>query len=537
MKKVEKQILILLAMAQLILTLDSTVMNVSISQLVIDLNTTISGIQSAITFYTLIMAAFMIPGAKIGDIIGRKKAFIIGLCIYGVGSAMTALAPNLAVLKLGWSVLEGFGAALIIPAMVSLIASNFEPGPKRIKAYGTVAAMAAVGAGIGPIVGGLLTTYASWRYAFAGEVIIVLYILFRRKIIVDAKLDKVRPKLDWLGVGLIASSMVVIVQGILMASTYGLFRAREDFVVNGQILLVAGQISPTVILVIIGLLIGAMFVLWEHHRENIKKYPLIHLRLFSNAIVRSGTGTIFAQYFVMGGVMYAFALFLQLQLQYDAIQTGITMLPLSLMILVLASRGSIMAAKFAPRRIVQSGFVMILLGTTLLGVRAGSATSGWVLVPALMLAGAGIGIIASQINNLVQSSVTTEDSAETSGLMATFQNLGMSFGTAMSGVIMIGALLVTSTNLINQSTALNTSQKEQLQSAYSSQAQIMSNAQVEAATANQSLEVSEAVVSINAEARQKSLSYTFILLAVIAAFGLISTINLPANKPGPKALG
>lgn len=196
-----------------------------------------------------------------------------------------------------------------------------------------------------------------------------------------------------------------------------------------------------------------------------------------------------------------------------------------------------MAAKFAPRRIVQSGFVMILLGTTLLGVRAGSATSGWVLVPALMLAGSGIGIIASQINNLVQSSVTTEDSAETSGLMATFQNLGMSFGTAMSGVIMIGALLVTSTNLINQSTALNTSQKEQLQSAYSSQAQIMSNAQIEAATANQSLEVSEAVVSINAEARQKSLSYTFILLAVIAAFGLISTINLPANKPGPKALG
>lgn len=537
MKKVEKQILILLAMAQLILTLDTTVMNVSITTLVKDLNTTVAGVQSAITFYTLVMAAFMIAGAKVGDIIGRKKAFIIGLCIYGTGSAITALAPNITVLKIGWSLLEGLGAALVIPAMISLIASNFEAGPKRVKAYGTVAALAAVGAGIGPIVGGFLTTYASWRYAFAGEVIVVVYILIRRGIILDSKLEKTKPKLDWLGVGLIAASMMLIVQGILYASSYGLVRARQDFMVNGKVVIESGNLSPTVWLIAIGLIVLALFVAWEKLREKNNKYPLIHLSLFKNSVVNSGNGSIFATQFLLGGTMYALALFLQMQIGYDALQTGVTMLPLSLMILVLASRGSIMATKFAPRRIVQTGFVLVIAGTIWLGIKAGSTNSGWDLVPSLAFIGAGLGIIFSQLQNLVQSAVTTKDSAEASGLFATFQNLGMSFGTAISGVLLVSTLLITSTNAINQNTTLNSAQKQQLQSAYSSQAQIASDAQVAAATSNQPENVSQAVVDINAQARQKSLSVTFILLAVMSGLGLLSTIKLPANKPGPKALG
>lgn len=537
MKKVEKQILILLAMAQLILTLDTTVMNVSISTLVKDLNTTVSGVQSAITFYTLVMAAFMIAGAKIGDIIGRKKAFVLGLCIYGTGSAITALAPNITILKIGWSLLEGLGAALVIPAMISLIASNFDAGPKRVKAYGTVAAMAAVGAGIGPIVGGFLTTYASWRYAFAAEVVIVIYILLRRGIIIDSKLDKTRPKLDWLGVGLIASSMVLIVQGILFASSYGLLRARQDFVVQGQTLIQTGSLSPTVWFIAVGLIVLALFIGWEKYRESNNKFPLIHLSLFNNAVVNSGNGSIFATQFLLGGTMYALALFLQMQLGYDALQTGITMLPLSLMILVLASRGSVMVTKFAPRRIVQTGFVLVIAGTIWLGIKAGSTQTGWDLVPSLAFIGAGLGIIFSQLQSLVQSAVTTKDSAEASGLFATFQNLGMSFGTAISGVLLVSILLLASTNAINQNTTLDNTQKQQLQSAYSNQAQIASDEQVASATANQPENVSEAVIDINAQARQKSLSATFVLLAIISGFGLLCTINLPAGKPGLKALG
>lgn len=537
MNKVEKQILILLAMAQLILTLDTTVMNVSISQLVIDLNTTIGDVQSAITFYTLVMAAFMIAGAKVGDIIGRKKAFVIGLCIYGTGSLLTALAPNITVLKIGWSLLEGLGAALIIPAMISLIASNFGAGERRVKAYGTLAAMAAVGAGIGPLVGGFLTTYASWRYAFAGEVIIVIYILFRNKIIVDSKLDKIKPKMDWLGVGLIAAGMVLVVQGILFASTYGLIKARQDFVVNGQVVISTGSVSPTIWFILFGLITLGIFVLWERHRENKKLFPLIHLELFKNSVVNAGNGSIFATQFLLGGAMYTLALFLQMQLQYDAMKTGITMLPLSLMILVTASRGSIMATKFAPRRIVQTGFVTVLIGAILLGLRASAADSGWALVPSLAFIGAGLGIIFSQLQNLVQSAVTTKDSAEASGLFATFQNLGMSFGTAISGVLLVGTLIVASTNAIDANTTLNNTQKDQLKTAYATQAQIASDAQVEEVVSSQPPAVAQAVVEINAEARQKALSSTFILLAVISGLGLLATIKLPANKPGPKALG
>ncbi len=524
----------MLSMAQLILTLDSTVMNVSISTLVVDLDTTIGGVQSAITFYTLVMAAFMIAGAKIGDIIGRKKAFVIGLLIYGTGSAITALAPNITVLKIGWSLLEGLGAALIIPAMISLIASNFKAGTARVKAYGTLAAMAAVGAGIGPIVGGLLTTYASWRYAFAGEVVIVIYILLNRKIIVDSVLDKVKPKLDWLGVGLIASSMVSIVQGILMAGTYGLFRARKDFVLNGKVLISEGSISPTIWLVLAGLFILVLFVGWQRYRESHKKYPLIHLSLFKNSVVNSGNGSIFATQFLLGGIMYSLALFLQMQLQYNALLTGITMLPLSLMILVTASRGSIMSSKYAPRRIVQFGFSLVVLGTIWLGIKAGATNSGWDLVPSLVFIGSGLGIIFSQLQNLVQSAVTTKDSAEASGLFATFQNLGMSFGTAMSGVILVAVLLTTSANLINSNTTLNSQQKQQLNAAYEQQAQVVSDAQVEAALQGQPANVSQAVVDINSEARQKSLSFTFILMAVMSGFGLLSTIKLPKDKPNAK---
>lgn len=533
MTKTEKRILMLLSMAQLILTLDSTVMNVSITTLVKDLNTTVAGVQSAITFYSLVMAAFMIAGAKVGDIIGRKKAFVVGLIIYGTGSFITAIAPNITVLKFGWSLLEGLGAALIIPAMISLIASNFGEGSKRIKAYGTLAAMAAIGAGIGPIVGGILTTYASWRLCFAGEVLIVIYILLNRATIVDAKLEGAKPKLDWLGVGLSASAMAIMVQGVLMASTYGLVRARQDWVVNGKVLISAGNIAPTVYLVSAGLIIMAVFALWETYRLRGKKDVLLHLKLLGNKIVTSGMGAIFAIQFILAGIMYSFALYLQIELGYNAMQTGITMLPLSLMILVLASRGPKYSAKFAPKLIVQVGFIVTVLGVIWIGIKAGDIKDGLAMLPALALVGAGTGIIVSQLQNLVQSSVSRQDSAEASGLFATFQYFGASVGTAMSGVLMIGVLLAASTQAINANTTLNASQKSQLTAAYESKAQIASDAQVQSLVADQPPEVAQAVVDINAEARQKALSATFILLGILGALGLLATRNLPPGKPKP----
>ncbi len=537
MKPLEKKVLILLAMAQLILTLDSTVMNVSISTLVKDLNTTVGAVQSAIAFYTLVMAAFMIAGAKIGDIIGRKKAFVIGLIIYGTGSLITSLAPNIRVLTFGWSFMEGLGAALVVPAMISLISANFEKGPKRVKAYGNLAAMAAIGAAIGPIIGGLLTTYASWRYVFAGEVLIVLYILINNKTIQDAHLVGEKPKLDWLGAGLTAAGMFVIVQGILLANTYGFFKARVPFSVGGNVVLQAGQVSPSILFVIAGLGILGLFVLWEMHRKKVGKDVLVHLRLFANSIVQSGLASILTLYLIMGGTMYAMALYTQVNLGYSAILSGLTLLPMSIMIMLLASRGAIMAQKFAPRYIVRAGFVLVFVGAVLLGLFGKNATTGWALVPGIAVAGAGIGIIMSQLQNLVQSSVELKDASETSGLMATFQNLGMSLGTALSGVLLIISLLGVSTQLIAQNTQLNDAQKAQLTAAYQQNAQIASNAQVEAATASLPANLSSEVVAINAQARQTALSRVFLLFGVLSLLGLVATVKLPKVKPGPHALG
>lgn len=216
---------------------------------------------------------------------------------------------------------------------------------------------------------------------------------------------------------------------------------------------------------------------------------------------------------------------------------GVAMLPLSIMILLLASRGPTMAAKFAPRYIVRAGFVSIFVGVILMGLMASKASTAWPLVPGIALVGVGVGIVMSQLQNLVQSSVDLKDSSETSGLMATFQNLGMSLGTALGGVLLIASLINVSTNLINQNTVLTSEQKTQLTNAYDQNAQIASNAQVEAATASYPAEVSDQVVSINAQARQTSLSRVFILFGVMSLLGLLATVKLPQNKPGPKALG
>ncbi|MBX0298708.1 MFS transporter [Cryobacterium sp. 1639] len=526
------RVLVVILLAQFIIVVDSTFMNVSISTLVADFDTTVTGIQNAITLYTLVMAAFMIAGAKVGDIIGRKRAFVIGLTIYSVGTTLTAVSPSLAFFMLGWSILEGLGAAVMLPAMMSLIVSNFAAGPARAQAYAGFAAIAGIAAGIGPIIGGLFTTYLSWRLAFASELLVALFIFSQLKIIADAPVVGRKPRFDWAGFLLSAAGLILVVLGIVLASAYGLFTARTDVTVNGQVLLAAGQVSPTVILVCIGLLVLIGFILVERHRYRRHRDTLLDLRLFSIRAVSAGSSVQLLQYLLLTGAIFALSLYVQMELGYSAIQSGVTVLPLSLAVLLSAAiSGRLFSRRFAPRSVILAGFGITILGALAMGLLARDATSGAEFIVGLALIGFGVGTIASQNQNLIMSSVEPKRSNETSGVINTSQNIGASLGTSLAGALILSVFVITATSLIDESPAFTQSEQSQLDTAVTEKAQIVSDAQLSDATEQLTDDQQAAVLDINAQARQTSLTVVYAGLAFAGLLGLAAALRLPRTPP------
>lgn len=530
--KTTGRVLVVILLAQFIIVVDSTFMNVSLSTLVADFDTTVTGIQNAITLYTLVMAAFMIAGAKVGDIIGRKRAFVIGLTVYSAGTTITALSPTLGVFILGWSILEGLGAAMMLPAMMSLIVSNFAAGPARAKAYAGFAAIAGIAAGIGPIIGGLFTSYLSWRLAFASELLVALYIFSQLKIIKDAPFLGRKPRFDWMGFLLSSAGLITVVLGIVMASAYGLFISRIDVEVFGQVVLTAGQVSPTVILVCVGLLFLIAFVLVERSRDRHHHDTLLDLQLFSNRAVSSGTAVQLLQYLVLTGAIFALSLYVQMELNYSAIQSGLTLLPLSLAVLLSAAvSGRVFSRRFAPRSVILAGFAIIVLGAVAMGVLARDATSGTEFILGLALVGFGAGTIASQNQNLIMSSVKPQRSNETSGVINTSQNIGASLGTSLAGALILSVFVLTSTGLINSSPVFSESEQSQLDTAFTEKAQIISDAQLSDAVAELPADQQAAILEINAEARQTALTVVYAGLAFAGLLGLAAALRLPRTPP------
>ena len=325
------------------MTLDSSVMNVSIATVAKDVGTTVTGIQTAITLYTLVMAAFMITGGKIGEIIGRRKAFSIGCVIYGCGSLTTALAPTLPVLILGWSILEGLGAALIMPAIVVLVASNFDRS-ERPRAYGLVASAGAIAVAAGPLIGGLFTTYASWRWVFAGEVIVVIGILALSRRMAESALPDPRPKLDLVGTALSATGLALIVFGVLKSGEYGWVQAK------------AGApewigLSPVVWLLLAGAAVLWVFLSWEQRLLDRGQEPLVDPALLKVPQLRAGLSAFFFQYFVQAGLFFTIPLFLSVAVGLSAIATGVRLLPLSATLLLAAVLIPRLRPQASPRRV------------------------------------------------------------------------------------------------------------------------------------------------------------------------------------------
>src|SRR6476661_9101068 len=424
-------VLLTLCAGQFLMMLDSSVMNVSMATVAKDLDTTITGIQTAITLYTLVMAAFMITGGKIGQIIGRRRAFAIGCIVYGCGSFVTAISPNLGVLLIGWSGLEGLGAALILPAIVALVASNFGRAD-RPRAYGLVASAGAIAVAAGPLIGGLFTTYASWRWVFAGEVLIVLVILVLTRRITDTPADR-DVKLDLVGTALSAAGLGLVVYGILRSGSWGFVKPKPE----------APEwlgLSPVIWLMTAGAVVLLLFLSWEDHLIAQGKEPLINLPRLRNPVLRGGLIAFMFQYLLQAGLFFVVPLFLSVALGLSAIGTGVRLLPLSITLLLAAVGVPRLFPNVSPRLVVRVGFLALFAGiavmVALLDIDAGPAIVTW----PMLLAGLGIGSLASQLGAVTVSSVPDERSGEVGGLQNTVTNLGASIGTALAGAVLIAAL-------------------------------------------------------------------------------------------------
>jgi len=521
-------VLLTLAAGQFLMTLDSSVMNVSIATVAEDLGTTVTGIQGAITAYTLVMAALMITGAKVGAMIGRKRAFAIGCVIYGCGSFVTAIAPNLTVLLFGWSFLEGVGAALILPAIVALVAGNFAV-ERRPAAYGLVAAAGAIAIAVGPLIGGFCTTYFSWRWVFAGEVVIVLVILLLGRRIADAPVEK-RPHLDVVGAVLSAVGLALSVFGVLRAGEWGWVQPKVD----GPSW--AG-LSPTVWLVLAGLFVIWVFFRWEARLDAKGEEPLVRPAMLRNRQLTGGLTMFFFQYLVQAGFFFVVPLFLSICLGLSALATGARLLPLSITLLAAAIGIPRLFPNVSPRLVVRGGLLALLAGTVVLLAALDKDAGAEIVFVPMLLIGLGIGALASQLGAVTVSAVPDDESPEVGGVQNTMTNLGASLGTALAGSILIATLTSAFLTNVDQSSAIPSSVKSQAQVELAGGVPFISDADLEAALdeANASSETTDAALDAYGDARIAGLRSALAILALLTIVALFLAQRIPVTQPGTRA--
>jgi MFS family permease len=430
-----------LALAQFIASYAATNMNVAISAIATDLHTNVAGVQTAITLFTLTMAALMIPGSKLTDIWGRKRCFILGLIIYGVGGVLAALSVGLGMLIVGYSLLEGIGSALMIPPIYILVTVWFPDIKSRARYFGVVSGAGGLGAAAGPLIGGLVTSAVSWRASFGLQVLVVAWIILLARKINDPAPAGPRPRFDLTGAVLSAAGLFFVVLGLLQSRTYGFGASRQDFTVGGTVVIPKGGISPVWLFVAI----GALFLLWFflHVRAGEKKGRdvLLPLRLFRNKVANLGLGTQTIQWLILQGTFFVVSVYLQEVWKYNAIQTGLLLTPATAGILVTSAAADRFARRHPQRWLIIAGFLMTAVGMVLLLALVRAHSGIWTWVPGLLLFGGGVGVMLTSSVNVVQSSFPDSDQGDISGLSRSVSNLGSSLGTALVGSVMVAVKL------------------------------------------------------------------------------------------------
>jgi MFS family permease len=517
-------VLLTLASAQFLMTLDTSVMNVSIATVAKDVGTTVTGIQLAITLYTLVMAAFMITGGKIGEILGRKRAFMIGCVIYGAGSFTTGLAKSLPVLIFGWSLLEGLGAVLIMPSVVALVATNFGRAD-RPRAYGLVASAGAIAVAVGPLIGGFCTTYLTWRVVFFGEVVMVVGILVLTRRMADAPpVSGVR--LDPVGTVLSAAGLGLVVYGIIRSGTWGFVQPKP----GAPVWLGA---SPVIWLILGGCAVLVAFVLWESRQVARGGAVLVDPAMLRVPTLQGGLTSFFFQFLLQAGLFFIIPLFLSVALGLSAVATGVRLLPLSVTLLGAAVGVPRLFPSASPQRVVRIGFASIAAGITILIVLLDQGAGPEIVTWPLLLAGLGVGSLASQLGAVTVSSVPDSQSGDVGGVQNTVTNLGASIGTALAGAVLISVLTTTFLGSVANDPAVPRELSSQAQVQLSAGVPFVSDADLGTALEKAGVPQSTAqkIVDINAKSRINGLRAALAVLALLALVALALTRRLPSTQP------
>jgi EmrB/QacA subfamily drug resistance transporter len=511
---------LLLAMAMFVLVVDTTIMNVSISAVAESLGASVSSVQSAIALEALVSAAFILINSKVGDLIGRKRAYAIGLVAYAIGALAMTLAQSVTAIIIFWAVIGGLGASLLLPAMQSLIHGNFE-GAARAKVYALVGASMAIAAAVGPLIGGVITTFWSWRINFALESIIIAVVLSGVRLIKDVPFTGDR-SIDYVGAGLSVVGMGGVVLGILVWQEGG---------------------EAVLALVAVGAVGLFSLARWLVKRKRDGKPFLLDPSLFDSPHFRIGISQQTLQQIALGGAMIVIPMFLQIALEYNALEAGLAITPLSLSMFVVALIVGRRAGKRRPAVIVRTGFALALLGMLLVipVVPRGEASQGaWVLLVPLLIAGSGLGLLVSQLNNFTLAPIAEERASEAAGVNSAGGNFGLSFGLAVAGGVMLATLSLSFTAMTNASTIIPDSQKQTIATALEDNAEIVSDTQLSTVIAAEPPAVQAEILAINDKARALSLQVAMLVPVLACLLGFINAfrmVRLPDIEPSSSLEG
>lgn len=498
-------VVIVACMAIFIIVLDSSAMNVAISTLVIELNTTLSIIQAIIALYALIIASFMLLGSKLQDIVGRKKTFLVGLIIYACGTITATLSINAGMLLIGWAVLEGIGAAMMLPATTTIVGASYE-GKDRVTAFGIWGGITAMGAAIGPIVGGVFTTYLTWRLVFGMELVFVALILIFRHYLTESIPTLKWKDLDVVGALLSIISLVLIVLGILLLSNPAYWVYVATLLISGSILFI-------------------FFLSWQRRRINKGLEPLSDITLLKNRLFNIGNLNSIIQQIPLAGFLFVIPVFLQEVTKVDAFTTGLTLLPSSITVLIFSLVGARLASKLEPKYIMMIGFLIAAAGTYILGGLFDVNTQPMDIVPGTIVFGIGVGLLLSQMTNLIMSAAREDQETDASGLFNAFKNLGYSLGTALIGILLLLGIFYGLATGIAASGVYGNATEKQIQDGLWKYVEKMGTQ----TTSIPPQLVPKATEIVNS-AISSAMKQTFNVLTIILIIGFISSIFIPKNR-------